>query len=98
MQLRSKDREVEVVQEHAEIAIKNNTQQMKHLQYENQTKIGQSKVKNMAQLKNAQEDHAKQELELLEDKREIRRQLFEAQEMSLIQMEELKMKHSEMLW
>lgn len=98
MQLRSKDREVEVAEEHAEIAIKQNTQQMKHLQYENQTKIGESKVEAMVHLKGAQEDHAKQELELLHDKRELRRQLYEAQELSLVQMEQLKMRHSELLW
>lgn len=71
---------------------------MKHLQYENQTKIGEAKAEMMNDLKSAQEDHAKQEFELLADKRELRRQLFDAQEISQLQMEELKMRHSELLW
>lgn len=97
IQLRAKDREVEVAEEHAEIAIKHNTQQMKHLQYENHTKIGESKADAMMRLKGAQEAHAKQELELLYDKRELRRQLQDAQEMTELQMEQLKMTHNEML-
>lgn len=97
MQLRAKGRDVEVAAEHAEIAIKNNTQQMKHLQYENQSKIGEHKAETMIQMKAAQEDHAKQELELLNDKREVRRQLHEAQEMAELQMEQLQMKQSEFL-
>lgn len=87
-----------MAEEHAAIAIKHNTQQMKHLQYENQTKIGEFKVETMVQLKGAQEDHAKQELELLQDKRELRRQLLEALESTQLQMEQLKMKHSELMW
>lgn len=98
MQIRSKDREVEVAEEHAEYAIKHNTEQMKHLQYENHTKMGETKVEAMVMLKGAQEDHAKQELELLQDKRELRRQLYEAQEHGQLQMEQLKMRHSELLW
>lgn len=97
MQLRAKDRDVELAQEHAECDIKHNTQQMKHLQYENQTRMGEIRAETMTQLKMAQEDHSKQELDLLNDKRELRRQLREAEEMTEMQMQQLKMKHSEHL-
>lgn len=97
MQIRAKEREVEVAQEHAEIDIKQTTQQMKHLQYENQTRIGEIRAETMTQLKLAQEDHGLQELELLNDKRELRRLLREAEEMTELQMQQLKMRHSELL-
>lgn len=96
--MRAKDREVEVAGEHAEIEIKQNTQQMKHLKYEAQTKVGELRAETMVQMRAAEESHALQELELLNDKRELRRQLHEAQEMADLQMEQLKMKHSELLW
>lgn len=97
MQIRAKEREVEVAQEHAEIDIKHTTQQMKHLQYENQTRIGEIRAEAMTQLKLAQEDHGLQELELLNDKRELRRLLREKEEMMELQMQQLKMRHSELL-
>lgn len=97
MLIRAKEREVEVAQEHAEIDIKQTTQQMKHLQYENQTRIGEIRAETMTQLKLAQEDHGLQEVELLNDKRELRRLLREAEEMTELQMQQLKMRHSELL-
>lgn len=97
MIIRAKEREVEVAEEHAEIDIKQTTQQMKHLQYENQTRIGEIRAETMTQLKLAQEDHGLQEVELLNDKRELRRLLREAEEMTELQMQQLKMRHSELL-
>lgn len=94
-QLRSKDREVELAQEQAEIQIKHNTQQMKHLQYEHLSRIGEMKAETMTQLKLSQEDHGKQEMELLRDKRDLRRQLRETEEMAEMQIQQLKMQHSE---
>lgn len=95
--IRAKEREVEVAQEQAEIDIKHTTQQMKHLQYENQTRIGEIRAEAMTQLKLAQEDHGLQELELLNDKRELRRLLREKEEINELQLQQLKMKHSELL-
>uniref|UniRef100_A0A1B0DA43 Uncharacterized protein n=1 Tax=Phlebotomus papatasi TaxID=29031 RepID=A0A1B0DA43_PHLPP len=82
--IRNKDREVEEAQEMAEIDIKHVTQQIKHLQYEHQTRLGEMKAEYMTQLKMAQEDHGKQEQELLKDKRELRRLLREKEEMIFV--------------
>lgn len=93
--IRNKEREVEEAQERADVEIKNVMQQMKHLQYENQTKIGEMRAEMMTQLKMAQEDHSLQERELLNDKRELRRQLRQEMEKVELQMQKLKMEHSE---
>lgn len=70
---------------------------MKHLQYENQTRIGEIRAENMTQLKLAQEDHCLQEQELLKDKRNLKRLLREEAESSETHLQELKIKHSEMM-
>ncbi|GAB0097080.1 Dynein regulatory complex subunit 4 [Sergentomyia squamirostris] len=95
--IRNKDREVEVAQEMAEVDIKHVTQQIKHLQYEHQTRLGEMKAEYMTQLKMAQEDHGKQEQELLKDKRELRRLLREKEESTELQMQQLKLSHSEVI-
>ena len=97
LQIRAKEREVEIAQEQAELDIKHISQQMKHLQYENQIRIGEIRAENMTQLKLAQEDYGLQELELLNDKREIRRLLREKDETTELQTQQLKMKQSELL-
>lgn len=83
--------------EHAESDIRHNTQQMKHLQYENQTRMGECRAETMTQLKMAQEHHAQQELSLLSDKRELRRQLREAEQLTELQQQQLRVQHSEHL-
>lgn len=95
--IRNKEREVEEAQERADVETKNVMQQMKHLQYENQTKIGEMRAEMMTQLKMAQEDHSLQERELLNDKREFRRQLREKEECIELEMQKLKMEHSEQM-
>lgn len=70
---------------------------MKHLQYENSTKIGEMRAENMTQLKYAQEDHDKQEQELLRDKRELRILLREKEESTELCIQQLKMEHSNIL-
>lgn len=97
LQIRAKERDVEVVQEQAELDIKHIAQQMKHLQYENQNRIGEIRAESMTQSKLAQEDHGLQELELLNDKRELRRLLREKDEMTELQIQQLRMKQSELL-
>lgn len=97
LQIRAKERDVEVAQEQAELDIKHIAQQMKHSQYENQTRIGEIRAESMTQLKLAQEDHGLQEQELLNDKRELRRLLREKDEMTELQIQQLKMKQSELL-
>lgn len=97
LEIRAKEREVEVAQEQAELDIKHTTQQMKHLQYENQNRIAEIRAEGMTQLKLAQEDHGLQEQELLNDKRELRRLLREKDEMFELQTQQLKMKQSQLL-
>lgn len=97
LEILAKEREVEMAQEQAELDVKHIAQQMKHLQYENQNRIGEIRAENMTQLKLAQEDHGLQELELLNDKRELRRLLREKDEMTELQIQQLKMKQSEEL-
>lgn len=86
-----------MAQEQAELDIKHIAQQMKHLKYENQMRIGEIRAESMTQLKLAQEDHGLQEQQLLNDKRELRQLLCEKDEMTEMQLQQLKMKHIEML-
>lgn len=95
--IRNKEREVEVAQEMADLDTKNVMQQMKHLQYENQSKIGEMRAEMMTQLKLAQEDHAIQERELFDDKRELKKLCREKDEFNELQIQQIKMKHSEVL-
>lgn len=95
--IRSKEREVAVAQENAEVEIKNNLQQMKHLQYENHTRLGEIRAETMTQLKLSQEDHFAQELELYNDKRALKRLLREKEETTELEKQELKMKISKLL-
>lgn len=97
LEILAKEREVEMAQEQAELDVKHIAQQMKHLQYENQNRIGEIRAEFETQLKLAQEDHGLQELELLNDKRELRRLLREKDEMTELQIQQLKMKQSEEL-
>lgn len=97
LEVRKKDREVEVAQEQAELDIKHIGQKMKHLLHENQNRIGEIHAKSMTELKWAQEDHGMKEHELLNDKRELRHSLHERDETIEMQLQQLKMKHSELL-
>lgn len=95
--IRNKERDVEVAQELADQDTKNVMQEMKHLQYEHQSHIGELKAEMMTQLKMAQEDHSLQERELLNDKRDLRLLLREKEENSELEVQQLKLKHSELL-
>lgn len=64
-------------------------QQMKHLQFENHTKLGEARAEAMTQLKVAQEHHVLQEMELENDKRTLRRMIRERIEMSDMQHRQL---------
>uniref|UniRef100_A0A1A9UHN6 Dynein regulatory complex subunit 4 n=1 Tax=Glossina austeni TaxID=7395 RepID=A0A1A9UHN6_GLOAU len=96
-EIRKKDHEIEMTQEIADLEAKQIMQQMKHLQFENADKISQIRAEAMTRLKVAQEDHVTQQLELLKDKRELRRLLREADEVHEMQMQELKMANVEEL-
>ena len=95
--IRNKERDVELAQEMADLDTKNVMQQMKHLQYENQTRIGEMRVEMMTQLKLSQEDHTIQERELFSDKRELKKLNREKDEFNELQIQQMKMKQSENL-
>ncbi|XP_041770961.1 dynein regulatory complex subunit 4 [Anopheles merus] len=95
--IRGKERDVEVAQELADQDTKNVMQEMKHLQYEHQSHIGELRAEMMTQLKMAQEDHTLQERELLNDKRDLKRLLREKEENTELEIQQLKLKHSELL-
>ena len=92
--VRNKEREVEEAQEVAEADIKNVLKQMKHLQYEHQTKLGELRAEYMTQLQTAQEEHGAQEEHLLRDKRELRNQLREKEESVESQLQQMKLQSS----
>lgn len=48
-------------------------QKVKHLMYEHQTNLSETKAEHMVALKMAQDDHILQENELIKDKRELKR-------------------------
>lgn len=77
----------------AELDIKNVLKQMKHLQYEQQTRIGELRAEFMTQLKTAEEDHGAQEQHLLRDKRELRQLLREKEENVQEQLQQLKLQN-----
>ncbi|KAL5276019.1 GAS8 family protein [Megaselia abdita] len=94
-EIRNRVRDVEVAQEMADTDVKHVTQQMKHLQYENKSKIVEIRAEGMTQLKLAQEQHMAQEEELLKDKAELRMLLREMSETSEMQIQQLRLKQSE---
>uniref|UniRef100_A0A1A9W1X5 Dynein regulatory complex subunit 4 n=1 Tax=Glossina brevipalpis TaxID=37001 RepID=A0A1A9W1X5_9MUSC len=96
-EVRKKDHEIEMTQELADMEAKQIMQQMKHLQFENADKISQIRAEAMTRLKVAQEHHVTQQLELLKDKRELRRILRESEETHILQMQELKMENVQKL-
>lgn len=87
-----------MAQEMADTDVKHVTQQMKHLQYENKSKIVEIRAEGMTQLKLAQEQHMAQEAELLKDKAELRMLLREMSETSEMQIQQLRLKQSEEIW
>lgn len=88
-ELQQKDKEIEATQDLADIDTKHIMQQMKHLQFENHSKLGEVRAEAMTQLKVAQEHHVLQEMELQNDKRQLRRIVRERIEMSDMQHRQL---------
>lgn len=82
----------------ADTDVKHVTQQMKHLQYENKSKIVEIRAEGMTQLKLAQEQYMAQLEELLKDKAELRMLLREISETSEMQIQQLRSKQSEEIW
>ncbi|XP_030246035.1 dynein regulatory complex subunit 4 [Drosophila navojoa] len=96
-ELQQKDKEIEATQDLADIDTKHIMQQMKHLQFENHSKLGEVRAEAMTQLKVAQEHHVQQELELQMDKRQLRRVVRERTEMSDMQHRQLELHFNQQL-
>lgn len=70
---RNKEREKEELEEKHEAEIKLYKQKVKHLLYEHQTNLSETKAEHLVALKLAQDDHAAQENELIKDKMELKK-------------------------
>lgn len=98
-ELQQKDKEIESTQDLADMDSKHIMQQMKHLQFENHSKLGEVRAEALTQLKVAQEHHVMQEMELQSDKRQLRRMVRERIEMSDMQHRQLESHfNQQLLW
>jgi len=70
---RNKEREKEELAEKHEAELKLYKQKVKHLMYEHQTNLSETKAEHLAALKIAQDDHAAQENEIVKDKSESKK-------------------------
>lgn len=70
---RNKEREKEELAEKHEAELKLYKQKVKHLMYEHQTNLSETKAEHLVALKLAQDDHATQENELIQDKTELKK-------------------------
>lgn len=70
---RNKEREKEELAENHEAELKLYKQKLKHLMYEHQTNLSESKAEHLVALKLAQDDHVAQENELIQDKTELKK-------------------------
>jgi len=70
---RNKEREKEELAENHEAELKLYKQKVKHLMYEHQTNLSETKAEHLVALKLAQDDHVVQENELIKDKTELKK-------------------------
>lgn len=70
---RNKEREKEELEEKHETELKLYKQKVKHLMYEHQTNLSETKAEHLVALKLAQDDHEVQENELIQDKTELKK-------------------------
>ncbi|KAL0114136.1 hypothetical protein PUN28_011443 [Cardiocondyla obscurior] len=71
--IRNKEREKEEMAENHEAELKLYKQKVKHLMYEHQTNLSETKAEHLVALKLAQDDHVAQENELIKDKTELKK-------------------------
>lgn len=76
-ELRNRERATEESQEENEALLETEKQRIKHLKYEQQAAAATLRAENLVALKSAKEDHAEQELELLNDKRNLKQEMRE---------------------
>lgn len=70
---RNKEREKEELSENHEAELKLYKQKVKHLMYEHQTNLSETKAEHLVALKLAQDDQVTQENELIKDKAQLKK-------------------------
>ncbi|GAB1869400.1 Dynein regulatory complex subunit 4 [Camponotus japonicus] len=93
--VRNKEREKEELAEKHEAELKLYKQKVKHLMYEHQTNLSESKAEHLVALKLAQDDHVAQENELIKDKTELKKTQKEQELVYMNEIRALKLHHSE---
>ncbi|KAH0949968.1 hypothetical protein HN011_008026 [Eciton burchellii] len=94
-QIRNKEREKEELAEKHDAELKLYKQKVKHLMYEHQTNLSETKAEYLAALKIAQDDHAAQENEIIKDKSESKKSQKEQGLAHMNEIRILKLLHSE---
>ncbi|XP_012153528.1 growth arrest specific protein 8 [Megachile rotundata] len=93
--IRNTEREKEELTEKHEAELKLYKQKVKHLMYEHQTNLSETKADHMVALQMAQDDHASQENELIKDKMELKRLQKEQDLAHVNEIRALKLKNAE---
>ncbi|XP_072759702.1 dynein regulatory complex subunit 4 [Anoplolepis gracilipes] len=93
--VRNKEREKEEMAEKHEAELKLYKQKVKHLMYEHQTNLSESKAEHLVALKLAQDDHVVQENELIKDKIEFKKTQKEQELAYMNKIRALKLHNSE---
>ncbi|XP_076241899.1 growth arrest specific protein 8 [Calliopsis andreniformis] len=95
--VRNKEREKEELTEKHEAELKLYKQKVKHLMYEHQTNLSETKAEHMVALKIAQDDHIVQENELFKDKKDLKKMQKEQEVAHMNEIRTLKLKNAEEL-
>lgn len=96
-ELRNRERATEEAREENEALLETEKQKIKHLKYEQQAAAAALRAENLVALKAAKEEHAEQELELLNDKRKIRQEMREKMLAAQDELRRAKVIHAEEL-
>ncbi|XP_018340103.1 PREDICTED: growth arrest-specific protein 8 [Trachymyrmex septentrionalis] len=93
--VRNKEREKEELVENHEAELKLYKQKVKHLMYEHQTNLSETKAEHLVALKLAQDDHFVQENELIKDKTNLKKVQKEQELAYMNEIRALKLHNSE---
>ncbi|XP_011164646.2 dynein regulatory complex subunit 4 [Solenopsis invicta] len=93
--IRNKEREKEELAENHEAELKLYKQKVKHLMYEHQTNLSETKADHLVALKLAQDDHVLQENELIKDKTDLKKTQKEQELAYMNEIHALKLHNSE---
>lgn len=93
--LRNRERATEEAEEALDALLETEKQKIKHLKYEQQASAAALRAENLVALKAAKEEHAEQELELLNDKRSLRTEMRERNLAAQDELRRAKLIHAE---